>query len=155
MVIQKMNGASPMQLNWIRKQVNKNLHHQQYCYIVTDSSRQHKQMPDNMMIVQFFPEIKNNADAVQQSTNNDHGQYRTGNSCKKLSATEQQYPTHSDINHCWYEIEPAGKEYFEKENIEYKVVIEDNKIISLGYFRQTMEYALKNKIYIIIFLGSL
>lgn len=48
----------------------------------------------------------------------------------------------------------ASKEYFEKENIEYKVVIEDNKIISLGYFRQTMEYALKNKIYIISQMAS-
>ena len=56
---------------------------------MTNSSRQHKQMPDNMMIVQLFPEIKNNADAVQQSTNYDHGQYRTGNSCKKLPAAEQ------------------------------------------------------------------
>lgn len=48
----------------------------------------------------------------------------------------------------------AAKEYFQKENINYSVVIEDNKIIALGYFRQTMEYAKENKIYLISQMAS-
>jgi hypothetical protein len=48
----------------------------------------------------------------------------------------------------------AAKEYFSQQNINYSVVIEDNKIIALGYFRQTMEYAKENKIYLISQMAS-
>lgn len=48
----------------------------------------------------------------------------------------------------------AAKEYFQNENILFDVVIEDNKIIALGYFRQTMEYAKNNKIYLISQMAS-
>ncbi len=48
----------------------------------------------------------------------------------------------------------SAKEYFTNENINYSVVIEDNKIIALGYFRQTMEYAKENKIYLISQMAS-
>lgn len=47
-----------------------------------------------------------------------------------------------------------AKEYFNKEQIDYSVIIEDNKVISLGYFRQTMEYAIQNKIYLISQMAS-
>ncbi len=48
----------------------------------------------------------------------------------------------------------AAKEYFQNGNIQFDVVIEDNKIITLGYFRQTMEYAKENKIYLISQMAS-
>ena len=66
--------------------------------IVTDGGGQHEGMPYGMAVDIFFPDVKDDAAAVQNTTGKHQHQHVCGHLCKKGAPAGQHAPAHYQVN---------------------------------------------------------